>query len=307
MRTMRSRALAAVLAGVLVLGLAACGDDDDDDDAGGATEEKGEITVGSTDFTEQQILGNMYALVLEDAGFQVEKKLNVGPRETIQPALQSGDIDVYPEYANTLLEFLGGDGSADLDEVVDALRPLAEEKEFTVLEPSEAVDRNALAVLPKTSEDLDISTTSDLADHDQDLVLGGPPECPERPLCLIGLKDTYGLEFKDFKALDAGGPLSREALDNGDIDVAVVFSSLLPDPDWVVLDDDKGLQGADNVIPAIRTDATSDEIEELLNAISEKLTTDDLVELNLAIANDKEDPEDVARGWLEDNDLLPSS
>jgi osmoprotectant transport system substrate-binding protein len=118
------------------------------------------------------------------------------------------------------------------------------------------------------------------------------------------LEDTYGLDFKEFKPLDAGGPLSREALENGDIDVAVVFSSLVPDPDWVVLEDDKKLQGADNLIPAIRLDSTNEEIEDLLNEVSEKLTTEELVELNLMVSNDKEDPEDVARGWLEDEGLL---
>jgi osmoprotectant transport system substrate-binding protein len=303
MRESCRRLFAVSAAALLVLGLTACGDDDDDD-AGGGEDEITSLTVGSTDFTEQQILGHMYALVLEDAGYDVERKVNIGTREIVQPALQDGEIDLYPEYANTLLEFLEGEGSPDIDEVVEALRPLAEDKEFTVLEPSPAVDQNALAVLPETAEELGIETTSDLADHAADLVLGGPPECPERPLCLIGLEETYGLEFKEFKPLDGGGPLSREALENGDIDVAVVFSSLLPDPDWVVLEDDKGLQGADNIIPAIRLDSTNEEIEGLLNEISEKLTTDELVELNLAVSNDKEDPEDVARGWLEDEGLL---
>jgi osmoprotectant transport system substrate-binding protein len=322
----RARLLLAVLLSLLLVA-AACGSDDSDEETGGsasgsdtsdttaaegdegAAGEKGEVVVGSTNFSEQQILANMYALVLEDAGYDVETKLNLGSREVVEPALEAGEIDVYPEYAATLLEFLNkgaGEASGDVNETVEILRPLAEEKGFTVLEPSEAQDQNALAVLPETAEEHGLSTISDLESVAGQLVFGGPPECPERPFCLLGLEETYGLEFEDFKALDAGGPLTREALENGTIDVGLFFSSFIPDPSWVVLEDDKGLQRSDNLIPAIRTDIVDDEIEELLNSVSAALDTDKLTELNLKVDQDREDPEDVARAFLEEEGLLGS-
>ena len=320
MRFKRARLLLAVVLSLLLVA-AACGGDDGEEETGGSPsgtedtaagddgdgEAKGKIVVGSTNFSEQQILAHMYALVLEDAGYDVETKLNLGSREVVEPALEAGEIDVYPEYAATLLEFLNkgkGEASGDVNETVDILKPLAEEKGFTVLEPSEAQDQNALAVLPETAEEFDLEQISDLEASAGELVFGGPPECPERPFCLLGLEETYGLKFKEFKPLDAGGPLTREALENGTIDVGLFFSSFIPDPDWIVLEDDKGLQRSDNLIPAIRTEVLDDEIEELLNAVSASLDTDKLTELNLQVDQEREDPEDVARAFLEEEGLI---
>ncbi|MGH2686937.1 MAG: ABC transporter substrate-binding protein [Actinomycetota bacterium] len=318
MRLNRARLLLAVLMSLLLVA-AACGGDDSEEETGDATsttagddgdsegEAKGSVVVGSTNFSEQQILAHMYAIVLEDAGYDVETKLNLGSREVVEPALEAGEIDVYPEYAATLLEFLNkgaGEASGDVDETVEILGPLAEEKGFTVLEPSEAQDQNALVVLPETAEEHGLETISDLEPVAGELVFGGPPECPERPFCLLGLEETYGLSFEEFKPLDAGGPLTREALENGTIDVGLFFSSFIPDPEWVVLEDDKGLQRSDNLIPAVRTEVLDDEIEELLNAVSAALDTDKLTELNLQVDQDREDPADVARAFLEEEGLI---
>ena len=327
MQPKRGRLLWAALLSLLLVA-AACGGDDSEEETGSASapgnttetteagsggtgedEEKGSIVVGSTNFSEQQILANMYALVLEDAGYDVETKLNLGSREVVEPALEAGEIDLYPEYAATLLEFLNngaGEASADVDETVAALAPLAEEKGFTVLEPSEAQDQNAIVVLPETAEEHGLETISDLEPVAGELVFGGPPECPERPFCLLGLEETYGLSFKEFRPLDAGGPLTREALENGTIDVGLFFSSFIPDETWVMLEDDKGLQRSDNLIPAIRTDVLDDEITELLNAVSAALDTETLTELNLRVDPGREDPEDVAREFLEEEGLLGS-
>jgi osmoprotectant transport system substrate-binding protein len=320
MHLKRARLLLAVLLSLLLVA-AACGGDDEEETGAPTTEgdttetsgddgdgeAKGKIVVGSTNFSEQAILAHMYALVLEDAGYDVETKLNLGSREVVEPALEAGEIDLYPEYAATLLEFLNkgaGEASGDVDETVEILLPLAEEKGFTVLEPSEAQDQNAIVVLPETAEEQGLVTISDLEPVAGELVFGGPPECPERPFCLLGLEETYGLRFKEFKPLDAGGPLTREALENGTIDVGLFFSSFIPDPEWVLLEDDKGLQRSDNLIPAIRTEVLDDEIEELLNAVSAALDTEKLTELNLRVDPGREDPEQVARDFLEEEGLI---
>jgi len=301
-----SRVLLALLAPFALLA-AACGDDDDDAGSGG--EDKGSIVVGSTDFPEQQIVASMYAQVLEDAGYDVTTRLTLGTRDVVEPALEEGEIDLYPEYVGTALTFLTK-GEHPLDgepeALVEALREEFEARGVTVLEPAPAEDKNALVVTKETAEQFDLTTTSDLADVAGELVLGGPPECPERPLCLIGFEETYGLQFREFKPLDAGGPLTKTALENGDIDVALLFSSDggIAARDWLVLEDDKGLQPPENLVPVIRTEVVNDEITDLLDAVSEKLTTEELSELNRQVDVDKADPEDVARTWLEEQGLL---
>ena len=229
-----------------------------------------------------------------------------GAREIVEPALENGEIDLYPEYVGTALEFLNGgagEATADTAATTDRLRELFGEKDIEVLEPAEAQDKNALVVTEETASEHGLSTISDLEGPAADLVLGGPPECPERPLCLQGLEEVYGLDFADFRALDAGGPLTVAALEDGEIDVAVMFSTqgIIADKGWVTLEDDKGLQPAENIVPVIRSEALTDEIAEVLNGVSAKLTTEEMTELNRRVDVDKEDPEAVAGEWLEAN------
>ena len=139
------------------------------------------------------------------------------------------------------------------------------------------------------------------------LTLGGPPECPERPFCILGLRDTYGVEFGSFKALDLGGPLTVAALQSGTIDVALLFStsSVISENGWVVLDDDQHLQQADNIAPVVRSAVVNDELTALLNAIGARLTTDNITALNKQVEIDKDDAADVAAGFLDEQGLLP--
>lgn len=194
---------------------------------------QGTLVVGAANFSESQILANLYAIALEGAGFTAEVK-PVTNREVYGPALERGEITVFPEYVGTYTEYLnkkknGPDApavaSGDLDATVEALRPLAEEVGLTVLEPSPAADQNAFAVTRAFADENDLRTLSDLAEVEGELVLGGPPECPERPFCQPGLEETYGLTFENFSALDAGGPLSKTALKQGKVTVSLVFSS----------------------------------------------------------------------------------
>lgn len=268
----------------------------------------GQISVGSTDFSEQQIVAEMYAGALEAIGVEVEREFGLGAREAVEPALADGEIDLYPEYVGTALEYLNGgagEATSDTDETLTKLRDAFGEKDIAVLEPAEAQDKNAIVVTAETAEEHGLETISDLAQVDDQLVFGGPPECPQRPLCLQGLEETYDLKFKEFRSLDAGGPLSFAALEDGEIDVALLFTTqgIIAERGWVVLEDDQGLQPAENIVPVIREEVLTPQVEEALNGVSAKLTTEEMTELNKRVDVDKEDPETVAQEWLEENGL----
>jgi osmoprotectant transport system substrate-binding protein len=192
----------------------------------------GSLVIGAANFSESQILANLYAIALEAAGYSVEVK-NVTNREVYGPALERGELTVFPEYVGTFTEYLNkrknGENaealaSGDLDATMDQLRTLADEVGLVALEPSPAADQNAFAVTRAFAEENDLRTLSDLAGIDG-LTLGGPPECPTRPFCQPGLEEVYGIEFDGFVSLDAGGPLTKAALQQGRIQVGLVFSS----------------------------------------------------------------------------------
>ena len=195
---------------------------------------EGKIVVGHANFSENATLANIYAEVLNAAGFDASVK-QLGNREVYLPALEKGTIDVIPEYVGTLTETLnkaqnGADAepiaSGDLDATVEGLTGLGEKVGLVFGEPSEAQDQNSFAVTTAFADEHGVETLSDLAEEcGSGLVLGGPPECPERPFCQPGLEETYGLAFDSFSALDAGGPLTKTALQQGKISVGLVFSS----------------------------------------------------------------------------------
>ena len=306
MRMFRSTALGAALLALALIG-AACGEDGSGGGGGGGGEDR-TLTVGGVAFAENQIVAEMYAQVLENAGYTVERQTGLESREVLQPAIEAGDIDIAPEYLSSLLLFLDPDGAAsgDPDAVRAELEPLLADRGQTLLESAEANDTNAFVVTQETAEANDLASMSDLAAVAGDLTLGGPPECPDRPFCLPGLQEVYGIEFGEFVALDVGGPLTVEALENGDIDVALLFStsSVIGANGWVLLEDDQALQNAENITPVVRSEVLNDEIEELLNGVSETLTTENITELNGRVEIDGEDPADVAAAHLTDAGLI---
>jgi osmoprotectant transport system substrate-binding protein len=248
----------------------------------------------------------MYIQCLEAAGYDVDSTLNIGSREIVLPALEGGEIDLYPEYVGTLLTFLGGEPTPELDTTLEDLRALLTERGITALEPAEAENKNGFAVTQETADEYDLETLSDLEPVAGELVFGGGPECPERPLCLLGLQETYGIEFSRVERLDSGGPLTKNALAGGDIDVGLIFTSdgAVAERGFVILEDDQSLQPVENILPVVRDEVLTDELAELLDAISAELTTEELSELNKAVDVDREDPADAATTWLEENGFL---
>ena len=315
----RLTALAAVLG--LTLVLAACGGGEDafeaDTGSGGGTSGSGEtITVGGASFTESLIMMEMYKALLEDAGNDVELQ-PVDNRELYAPELESGNIDVVPEYAATLAEFLnraenGPDAepvaSADVEATVEALRTLAEDKGLEVLEPAEAANQNAFFVTKEYAAEHDLTTLSDLGEANLPVVLAGTQECPERPKCEIGLRETYGIDITEDLPLGFGSVQNKQAVVQGQAQLGLsgTTDGTLDGLGLVVLEDDKQLQNADNLVPVVNAagPAGSDEVAEVLNSLSEVLTTDDLAELNRRVDQDREQAADVARSYLQDKGLL---
>jgi osmoprotectant transport system substrate-binding protein len=300
MRLHRARVVGAA-AVVLALVAGACGSS-----GGGAKKAaaKESLTIGSFNFSESAILANIYGKALQGKGYTVNFKNNLGDREVVQPALVSGGIDAYLTYAATELTFLKGEPTPDPAQTTDKLRAAYASKGISILNYSPAIDANAYAVTKATADKYNLKTLSDLKPAvASQLTLGGPPECPTRPFCQPGLEKTYGLKFKTFKPLDVGGPLTKTALANGDIDIGLIFSSdgAVTARNFVILEDDKHLQNADNVVPAIRTTKLNSEIRNLWNAISAKITTADLQKLNKSADIDKEDPDALAQTWLKDH------
>lgn len=308
MRRFRNGVLGAVLL-ALILVMSACGGPGGDEPEGGtdpADEPKGELTVGSDSFAEAQIVGEMYAQVLENAGYTVKRELTLESREVRLPAMESGEIDIAPEYLASLLSVVDpkADLSGDADEIATALEGPLGEMGLETLPPSDVVDTNAFVVTQETADEHGLTTVSDLQGMAGDLTLGAPPECPERPFCIPGLKDTYGVEFGDFKPLEYGATIT--ALSGGEIDVGLLYSTdgSIAENGFVVLEDDKGLQSADNITPLVRSEILTPEIEELLNSVSEAITEEEITELNKRANVDVEDPADLAEEFLTDKGLI---
>ena len=273
------------------------------------------ITVGSFDFPESTVLAGIYGDALKAKGFPVRILPNLGSRELVEPALMRGLIQVVPEYAGSALQFISLgrlSATADVMATNKALAELTAGQGVVAGLPAAAQNSNAIVVRPATASRYHLRSIADLAGVAPRLVFGGPPECPGRAYCLPGLRQRYGLHFKSFIRLDAGGPLTRQALEAGDIDVALLFST---DPSisarhLVVLADDRRLQPAENITPLVSRDVVArygTGLMAVLNTVSARLDSTSLRALDAQVENTSRSPRtprQVADSWLNAQGLL---
>jgi osmoprotectant transport system substrate-binding protein len=269
----------------------------------------GAIVVGvSGDFAENQIVAEMYAQVLEHAGYPVERQLDLRSREVSQNALEAGAIDVKPEYLSSLLLFIdpNSEASADARDVAGRTAELLRSEGLTLLTPSAAEDTNQFVANAVTAERFDLTTMSSLAPVADQLIFGGSPECPQRPFCLPGLHEVYGILFDDFTPLDAGGPLTVESLRRDEVQIGLLFSTdpRIEQNGFIPLVDDKHLQDAENITPVIRSEKLNDEVRNALDAVSARLSTEEMTDLVGQVVIDGRSVAAVATGFLNANGLL---
>ncbi len=271
------------------------------------------ITVGSFDFPESVLLADIYGEALAAARYPVRIMPNLGTREVVDTALMDGLIQLVPEYAGSALEFVTVGrfaGSADPGTTHRALAASVAGRGLVVARPAAAQDANAIVVTHATAVRYGLRSIADLARVAQDLVFGGPPECLGRAYCLPGLERIYGLRFKAFTPLDAGGPLTRQALEAGYIDVALLFTTdpNIPARHLVVLADNRGLQPAENVTPLLRRDVVArygPAVLGVLNRVSAQLDTATLRALDARVELAGQNPRLVAVSWLRARGLIP--
>jgi osmoprotectant transport system substrate-binding protein len=261
--------------------------------------------VGSKDFSGAQAISQAYGQALENKGYDISFKDNLGATEIVYKALKNGDLDGYADYQGTLLEYLGGEATGDSATTYAALQEKLKGTGIVASKPAPAVDVNGFYVTKETAKKYKLKKVSDLKKVASKLTFGGPAECSTRDLCL-GTKSQqlYGLDFSEVKKLDAGGPITVKALQDGDIDVALLFtgSSVIP-KGAVLLTDDKGLQPADNPVFLMRQDKATPAAVKIADAVSAKLTTAAYNKMSLDISENKEDPSDVAAAFLKKNGL----
>jgi osmoprotectant transport system substrate-binding protein len=304
----RTRIALAVTAAAALMGVAACGSGSGDPLAAGTSAGKassGTIVVGSANFPESALLAEIYAGALSAKGVKVDKKLNIGSRETYIPALKDGSIDLIPEYTGVLDQYFNKSAKATTADAVYAELKAAVPATLTILNKSTAEDKDAVVVTKETATKLGLKSIADLGPHAKDMTLGGPPEWKTRPTGVPGLKKFYNLDFKTFRPLDAGGPLSVQALKNGQVDAVDIFTT---DPSiaangFVILNDPKSLFAAQNVVPLITKSKVTPTISAALNAISAKLDTATLGQLVKEVVIDQKDPVVVAKEFLAKNGL----
>ena len=295
------------LGAALLLGLTACGGGGDPlaGDGGSSESAVETVTVGSADFPENEILAQLYAGALESAGIQTETNLSIGSREAYVGAVQDGSIDVIPDYSGNLLLFAGPEATASsAEEIMDAL-PEALPGDLLVLEPAQAQNKDTLVVIPETAQQYELESISDLAEVCDQLVLAATPEFAERAYGLKGLEENYGCVPASFEPInDGGGPLTLQALLDGDVDVADIFSTTpsIAENDLVVLEDPENNFIAQQVVPLTAQYRLPQEAVDALNDLSGKLTTEDLIGLNQQVIGENPiSTADAAQQWLSAN------
>lgn len=301
---MKIRYVPALAAAALALTACSASDplDPETEDTGGEeTQETGSVTVGSQDYYSNEIVAEIYAQALEHAGFDVERQFSIGQRDAYMPSIEAGDISIFPEYTGNLLQFYDPDTEARTEEDVYEELEQSLPENLAVLDQAEASDQDSVTVTKEFADEHDLSSIGDLADLDEELTLGGPPELAERPYGPEGLKSVYGVEVE----FNATGETTVEELEAGTVDLANVFTA---DPriqtlQLVPLADPEGLFLASHVVPLVTADMAED-LAPVINPISAALSADALVGMNVQSQSDQKSPQDIAKLWLEDNGFI---
>ncbi len=266
------------------------------------------ITIASFTFTESGILAEIYAQALRLHGYPVEVVAALGPREIVEPALEQGRVDLVPEYLGTALDFVSGGerlATADASRTHGMLRRAFAARGVTILDFAAAESRNGYVVTSSSAREHHLRRISDLLPLASRLTFGGPPECPPRPLCLKGLEDLYGLRFGRFEPMPSR-VVTAAALAMGEIDVGMIETTdgTLATNDLVQLEDDRRLQPAENIVPALRSrtlDVYGAPLVGVLNAVTRGLTTRELIDLNRRVQLEQQPVATVAGDWLRDH------
>ncbi len=294
------RVLAGVVTAAAALSLAACGSGDPLAEDSGDSGSSESISIGSADFPESQLLAEIYAQALEAKDVSVSREFDLGSREKYFTGLEDGSIDLIPEYTGVLLQFINKEASeVESEEVYAALQEVLPEN-LIVLDKAAAEDKDAIVVTKETADKWSLKSIEDLVPHCGEVIFGGPTEIQERPDGIPGIQSTYGCTFKSFSALQPGA-ITTKALLDGTIQAADIFTtdSAIEANDLVVLEDPKNNFAAQNVVPLINKDKASETVTEALNAVSAKLDTEALLDLNARLNGpDKPDYADVAEEWL---------
>jgi osmoprotectant transport system substrate-binding protein len=298
----RTTALTSAL--VAAVGIAGCGLAD----SGASSQSLDTVVVGSANFTESILLGEIYAQALEADGVDVDQQPNIGSREAYMQAIQGDNpsINVLPEYLGYLLEYYNDNIPNTSVDAVQAQLDKELPPELDTLAVSDATDEDAIVVTQQTAEKYDLKSIADLKPVAGQMVAGGSPEFRTRHTGLAGMSEEYGVEFKGFKTLDAGGPLSEKALLSNQIQVSDFFTtqSVIDEENLVVLDDPKDIILPGNIVPVIRDDVPDRaQVEQTLNAVSQALTTEELSQMVAAVDEDKEPIDDVAEQFLQEQGL----
>lgn len=296
--------LAAIV--VAALGLTACGSSGGGTPLSSGSGSSGSgtnttVTIGSGNFTESELLAQIYAGALRAKGVTVNTHLDIGSREVYFPALKDGSIDLIPEYTGTLLQYLDKSATAVSSSDVYAALKKALPQSLTALDMAQAQDSDAIVVTQQTANKFHAKTIADLAPHCGQLTMGGPPELQTRPDGLPGFKKNYNCVFGSFKSLDAGGPLTVAALKNGNVQAADIFTTdaSIQQNGWVVLGDPKNNFAAQNVVPVLAASKANPTVTAALNAVQAKLTTTVLAGLDAQLsAASHPDTSTVAQNWL---------
>ena len=300
------RAVVAVAVALLAVVLSACGSSN----PLGGGEISGDlksIKVGSADFTESKIIAEIYAQALEANGFTISRQFGIGSRETYIPAVQDHSIDLIPEYTGNLLQYFDPKSAATTPDSVLLGLLKALPGDLSILYPSPAEDKDTLAVSAATAQRWNLRSIADLAAHSAEVKVGAPSEFQTRQTGLVGLKEKYGLDIApaNFVAIsDGGGPATVKALTDGTVTAANIFSTspAIERSALVVLEDPENVFLAANVVPLVASQKMSNELKTVLDAVSAKLTTEALIELNTSVeGNQGVDPDEAARKWISDN------